>query len=74
VVPHHSTNLKGLLTDAEIQKLVSEWQDERGEEDLEQATIDREVKTMEEKLNKREHGRILSDSGMPNGWLFRKGG
>ena len=25
---------KGLLTDAEIQKLVTEWQDERGEEDL----------------------------------------
>jgi hypothetical protein len=43
---------KGLLTDAEIQKLVTEWQDERGEEDLDQATIDREVKTMEEKLNK----------------------
>jgi hypothetical protein len=43
---------KGLLTDAEIQKLVTEWQDERGEEDLGQATIDREVKTMEEKLNK----------------------
>ena len=40
---------KGLLTDAEIQKLVTEWQDERGEEDLDQATIDREVKTMEEK-------------------------
>jgi hypothetical protein len=44
---------KGLLTDAEIQKLVTEWQDERGEEDLEQATIDREVKTMKEKLNMR---------------------
>ena len=43
---------KGLLTDAEIQKLVTEWQDERREEDLEQATIDREVRTMEEKLNK----------------------
>jgi hypothetical protein len=25
---------KGLLTDAEIQKLVTEWQDECGEEDL----------------------------------------
>jgi len=43
---------KGLLTDAEIQKLVTEWQDECGEEDLEQTTIDREVKAMEEKLNK----------------------
>jgi hypothetical protein len=43
---------KGLLTDAEIQKLVTEWQDVRGEADLDQATIDREVKTTEEKLNK----------------------
>ncbi len=43
---------KGLLTDAEIHKLVTEWQDERGESELDQATIDREVKTMEEKLNK----------------------
>ncbi len=43
---------KGLLTDAEIQKMVTEWQDERGEAELDQATIDREVKTMKEKLNK----------------------
>jgi len=43
---------KGLLTDSEIQKLVTEWQDKHGEEDLEQASIDREVRTMEEKLNK----------------------
>ena len=43
---------KGLLTDAEIKKLVTEWRDERSEEDLAQATIDREVKTMEEKLSK----------------------
>ena len=43
---------KGLLTDEEIKKLVKEWRDERSEEDLEQATIDREVKSMEEKLSK----------------------
>jgi hypothetical protein len=43
---------KGLLTDAEIQKLVTEWQDVRGKAGLDQATIDREVKTMEEKLTK----------------------
>ena len=43
---------KGLLTDAEIQKLVSEWQDKHCKADLNQATIDREVKTMEEKLQK----------------------
>ena len=43
---------KDLLMDAEIQKLVTEWQDECGEADLDQATIDREVKTMEENLNK----------------------
>ncbi len=34
---------KGLLVDAEIQKLVTEWQDERGEADHDQATINREV-------------------------------
>ena len=43
---------KDLLMDAEIQKLVTEWQDECGEADLDQATIDREVKTMVENLNK----------------------
>jgi hypothetical protein len=43
---------KGLLTDAEIQKLVTEWQYVRGKAELNQATINREVKTMEEKLNK----------------------
>ncbi len=43
---------KGLLMDAEIQKLVSEWQDEHCKADLNQATINREVKTMEEKLQK----------------------
>jgi hypothetical protein len=43
---------KGLLTDAEIQKLVSDRQDKRCEADLNQATIDREIKTMEEKLQK----------------------
>jgi hypothetical protein len=36
----------GLLTDAEIQKLVTKWQVVRGEAELNQATIDREVKTM----------------------------
>ncbi len=30
---------KGLLTDAEIQKLVTEWQDECGEEELEQTSM-----------------------------------
>ena len=43
---------KGLLTDAEIQKLVSECQGKRCKADLNQATINREVKTVEEKLKK----------------------
>jgi hypothetical protein len=43
---------KGLLSDAEIQKLVMEWQDVRGKAELYQARINREVKTMEAKLNK----------------------
>ncbi len=43
---------KGLLSDAKIQKLIAEWQDVRGEAELDQATIDREVQTMEAKLKK----------------------
>ena len=43
---------KGLLTDAEIQKLVSEWQDKHCKANLNQATINREIKSMEEKLQK----------------------
>jgi hypothetical protein len=43
---------KGLLSDAEIQKLVMEWQDVQWEAELDQATIDREVKSMKAKLNK----------------------
>ncbi len=43
---------KGLLSDAEIQKLVMEWQDVQGKAELDQATINREVKTMEAKLDK----------------------
>jgi hypothetical protein len=61
---------KGLLTDAEIQKLVTEWQDERGEEDLEQATIDREVRTMEEKLNKYKF--LHSEKTDPFGFWYAK--
>ncbi len=43
---------KGLLTDAEVRKLITEWQDDREESKLDQATIDREIKIMEEKLTK----------------------
>ena len=43
---------KGLLTDAEIQKLVTRWQDKRCEADLDQEIIDREVKTMEKRLQR----------------------
>ncbi len=43
---------KGLLSDAEIQKLVTEWQDVQEEAELNQATINREVTTMEAKLKK----------------------
>ena len=45
---------KGLLSDAEIQKLVMEWKDVQGEAELDQTIINGEVKTMEmeAKLNK----------------------
>jgi hypothetical protein len=66
---------KGLLTEAEIQKLVTEWQDKRGEEDLDQATIDREVKTMEEKLNKYNVPTLGEvPTQREDGLIFRKGG
>ncbi len=43
---------KGLLMDAEVRKLITEWQDDREESELDRATIDREIKAMEEKLTK----------------------
>jgi hypothetical protein len=41
---------KGLLMDAEVRKLITEWQDDREESELDRATIDREIKIMEGKL------------------------
>ena len=43
---------KGLLTDAEVWKLITERQDDREEAELDRATIDREIKIMEGKLTK----------------------
>ena len=43
---------KGKLTDAEIKGLVKEWHDQRREGDLNKAMVDREMKTMEAKLEK----------------------
>ena len=43
---------KGLLMDMYIRKLITEWQDEWEESELDRAMIDREIKTMEWKLDK----------------------
>jgi len=43
---------KGKLTDVEIKGLVNEWLDQRREGDLNKAVVDREMKTMEAKLEK----------------------
>ena len=43
---------QGKLTDAEIKGLVKDWHDQRREGDLNQAVVDREMKTMEAKLAK----------------------
>jgi peroxiredoxin family protein len=43
---------KGKLTDAEIKGLVNEWHDQRREGDLNKAMADREMKSMEAKLEK----------------------
>ncbi len=40
------------MTDAEARKLVTEWQDDWEELELDRATVDREIKSMEEKLTK----------------------
>jgi hypothetical protein len=61
----------GLLSDAEIQKLVMEWQDERGKVEFDQATIDREVKTMEVKLNKYNVATLVEVPTQCNDGAFR---
>jgi peroxiredoxin family protein len=43
---------KGKLTDAEIKGLVNKWHNQRREGDLNKAVVDREMKTMEAKLEK----------------------
>ncbi len=54
---------------------VNKRKDERGEEDLEQATINREVKTMEKKLNKYNVPTLGEvPTQREDGLIFRKGG
>ena len=43
---------QGKLTDAEIKGLVKDWHNQKNERDLNQAAVDREMKTMEAKLTK----------------------
>jgi hypothetical protein len=43
---------QGKLTDAEIKGLVKDWHDQTREGDLNQAVMDREMKTLEAKLAK----------------------
>ncbi len=43
---------KGLLTNMDTRKLITEQQDEWEESELDHATIDKEIKTMERKLDK----------------------
>jgi hypothetical protein len=45
-------NKKGILTDREIQLLITDWHDRRLEGDLQQETIEMETKSMEKKLKK----------------------
>ncbi len=53
VMDRHSVQQKkGSLMDAEIKKLVTEWQNVCSEAELDQAMVNREVKTMEANLNK----------------------
>ena len=43
-------NKKGKLTDGEIKTLVKDWHDKRAEEDLNQITVEMEMKAMEKTL------------------------
>jgi hypothetical protein len=43
---------KGTLTEGEIKSLVKEWHDRRTEAELDQATVNMEVKAMAKKLHK----------------------
>jgi hypothetical protein len=53
IMDRRSTQQKqGKLTDAEIKGLLKDWHDRRTEGDLNQAVIDREMKTIEAKLAK----------------------
>ncbi len=53
IMDRRSTQQKqGKLTDAEIKGLVKDWHDQRREGDLNKAVMDREMKTMEAKLEK----------------------
>jgi hypothetical protein len=53
IMDRWSTQQKqGKLTDAEIKGLVKDWHDQRREGDLNKAIVDREMKTMEAKLEK----------------------
>jgi hypothetical protein len=49
---------RGKLTDAEIKGLVKDWHNQRREGDLNQAVVDREMKTMEAKLVKYNVGQL----------------
>ena len=46
----HLNNKKGKLTDREINMLVKDWHDKRAEEDLNQTTVEMEMKAMERTL------------------------
>jgi hypothetical protein len=68
---HAIQQKKGLLSDTEIQKLVMEWQDVQGKVELNHATIDREVKTMEAKLNTYNMATLGEIPTQHNNWAFR---
>jgi hypothetical protein len=56
---------QGKLTDAEINGLVKDWHDQRREGDLNQAVVDREMKTMGAKLAKYKYN-VDQLGGIPN--------
>ena len=72
-------NKKGKLTDGEIKMLVKDWHDKRAEEDLNQTTVEMEMKAMEKtpaQFNVEQLGNVLiqKEDGMMRIFVCQMGG
>ncbi len=61
-------NRKGTLTGGEIKSLVKEWHDNRMEAELNQETVEMELKAIEKKLTKHNVERLGDESIQSSGF------